>query len=236
MGTGTGTPVIPAFALEVPVDNWLTHIWPNVPYCPNPTIREAILDACREFLRETELWTVEAEPIDIIAGEPEYWLITYSGDLVSLDHIEILQGGKYRRRDVISEIAIDENPDERDDWRAQESDDPQAGYVDQALHIKLTYVPNYDLVAGLKAWVNIMPYEDAELVPQILWTHYKEVIEVGALARLQAIVGVPWNNPQEAQNNGAAFASSYLKARQKKFSGFTRHRTRDIIRSHYTDF
>lgn len=236
MGLTQGTPVTPVGLGYTPITNWYTHVWPDVPMCPNPKIKEALIDAAREFLRETELWTEQLELLNINSDEAEYDMESPLGEVVSLDHFSIESDGVFYRKSPISEIAIDENPDERDDWRSQTAEDPDVGFVGQKLKIRLVYIPNIDITAGLKIWVNLMPFEWAEAVPKILWTHYKEIITSGAVSKLLMMANKPWTNPDLGAAHGVAFSESFLKARQKKFSGFTRHRTRDIITTKYTDF
>jgi len=237
MATGQGTPVTPVGTGFINIENWFTHIWPDVPLCPNPKIREAIIDTARRFLLETELWTVELELLNINSDQREYEAKSPQGDMVSLDHFEIAADGAiYKRKQVISEIAIDANPDERDDWRQQTTDDPDAGWTGQNLKLNLTYIPNTDITAGLKIWINIMPFDGARTVPKILWTHYKDIITSGVLAELLMMANKPWSNPDLGSAHGMNFSGSFLGARQKKFSGFTRHRMRDIITTKYRDF
>jgi len=236
MGLTTGTPVTPVGTGYIAVSNWYNQIWPNVPFCPNPKIAEAIVDAARDFLMRTELWTVELELTDIEAGKREYIVKSPLGEMVSLDHFEILNGDTYYRKTVIAEIAVEENPEERDDWRAQTTEDPDAGWIGQDLRVNLMYTPEIDITAGLKTWINIMPFDGAQVVPKILWTHYKKVIADRALAELLLMSNKPWANPQLGSAHGMGYEDAVLPARQKKFSGFTRHRTRDIITTKYTDF
>jgi len=237
MGLTTGTPVSPVGLGYTAVSEWYHYIWPNVPLCPNPKIAEAIVDAARDFLRRTELWTVELELINIEAGKREYIVQSPLGDMVSLDHFEI-QGDNatFYRKTVISEIAVDENPEERDDWRSQTAEDPDAGWVGQNLRVNLMYIPEVDVDAGLKVWINIMPFDGAQTVPKILWTHYRKTITDRALAELLLTGNKPWTNPELGSAHGMGYENAILPARQKKFSGFNRHRTRDIITTKYTDF
>ena len=236
MGSGQGTPVAPPTFTNVPIADFYTQIWPNVPLCPNPKIREALIDSARRFLQRTELWTVELPVIDITADEPEYVVASNDGQMVSLDHYEILNGDTFYRKTVISEIAISENPEERDDWRSQTTEDPDAGWVNQTLKLRLTYIPNVTITGGLKVWLNIMPFDSATVFPSILWSHYKDEIVAGALSELLLMVNKPWSNPDMAAAYGIGFEEAILPARQKKFSGFVRHRIRDVITTKYTDF
>jgi hypothetical protein len=235
MGSGQGTPVSPPTFANVNISEWYNYIWPNVPMCPNPKIKEALIDAARKFCKATELWTKRITDIDIVDGEPEYTVASYDGDFVSVDHFEILGDTNYERRTVISEIAISENPDEREDWRYQE-DNPDAGWVGSSFQLRLTYVPEEDITAGLRVWLNVMPFDSATVFPAFLWTHYREVITSGALSSLLMMANKPWSNPDLGSAHGSGFQSEILPARQKKFSGFVRHRTRDIITTKYTDF
>jgi hypothetical protein len=102
--------------------------------------------------------------------------------------------------------------------------------------MRLTFIPNVDIAAGLKVWINIMPFDGALSVPKILWTHYKDTITSGALADLLMIANKPWTNPDLGSAHGVGFSGEFLQGRQKKFSGFVRHRTRDIITTKYRDF
>jgi len=236
MGLTTGSPVTPVGTGYIAVSNWYNQIWPNVPLCPNPKIAEAIVDATRDFLKRTELWTVELELIDIEAGKREYIVQSPLGEMVSLDHFEIKDGDTFYRKTPIAEIAVDENPEERDDWRSQTAEDPDAAWVGQNLRVNLMYTPEIDIDAGLKVWINIMPFDGSQVVPKILWTHYKKTIADRALAELLLLTNKPWSNPELGSAHGIGYQEAILPARQMKFSGFTRHRTRDIITTKYTDF
>jgi hypothetical protein len=184
----------------------------------------------------TELWTVRIDDIDIVAGESTYQVASFDGDFVSVDHFEIQGTNNFERKTVISEIAISENPDEREDWRYQENPDPDAGWVGHTHDLRLTYVPEEDIAAGLRVWLNVMPFDSAVVFPYFLWSHYKEKLISGALSGLLMMGNKPWTNPDLAGAHGVGFEESFLKARQKKFSGFVRHRTRDILTTKYTDF
>jgi len=237
MGLTQGAPVTPVGSGYVPVSKWYRDLWPSLPMCPNPAIRERVVDAAREFLKRTELWTVELEPIDIEAGKAEYVVKSALGDMVSLDHYEIKDSqSRYNRKAVISEIAVDENPDEYDDWRSRQNEQPDAGWVGQTLKLRLTYIPATDIADGLKVWINIVPFEGALVVPKILWTHFRDAIKDGVLSNLLLMQDTPWVNLQLAGAHGSGFEEAILPARQQKFSGFIRHRTRDIIRTNYVDF
>ena len=231
-GSGTGTQIPPVSVPSVSIDAWFDEVVPSAQLCPNPVIRSKILDTCRHFCRETELWEVEHLAIDVVAGEPLYPLSISGVDIVGGERAEY--DGK--PLDAVSAQALDADEREREYWRTKTTEIPTRYYVDEQYRLRLVYIPNNSLVGGLKVVCSVKPLELATTVPAFLYNQYADAITLGTQARLKLIPDMPWTDIRL----GASFADMYdgkvFEGKQKKFTGFMHTKTRNIVRTHYHDF
>ena len=85
-GSGTGTPVTGITVSTISVDQWFADVVPVAQLCPNPIIRREIVNACRDLCDRTMLWTVELDPISVVANTSEYQLVTSGAEIAGVDH------------------------------------------------------------------------------------------------------------------------------------------------------
>ncbi len=218
--------------MVISVDAWFDEVVPAAQLCPNPIIRKDIVNACRDLCRRSMLWTQQLAAIDVVAGQAEYPLTVSGADLVGVDRAQF--DGK--QMDPVSETALDEDTREPEYWRTRPIDVPKRYYVDAQYNIRLVYTPNASKTDALVVWAIVMPPQDAVEVPDFLYNEFKETITTGAKGRLLLRPNMPWSDTQL----GAGFMNTYeqmlLVAQQKKFTGFQRVKTRDIVRTRYHDF
>lgn len=235
-GSGTGTPVTPITVPTISVETWFDEVVPAAQLCPNPIIRKDIINACREFCRRTELWTYDLDPISIVAGTAEYSLAASGADIAGGNRATIV--GNADPLEAVSEEALDEDTRETEAWRTRTSD--LAGitrfFVTAEYKIRLVYIPDADLASGLNVNAYLMPLETATEVPIFLYNEYKETIAMGAKARLKLRLDMPWTDVQVGAGYMDIFEQGIFFGRQKKFTGFMKTKTRDIVRTHYHDF
>lgn len=221
----------------ISIESWFDDVVPAAQLCPNPIIRKDILNACRDFCRRTELWTADITAIDIAADTAEYPLV-YAGlaDIGGGNRASIV--GNAYPLDAVSEEALDEDTREVEAWRTRTSDLAAITrfYVTPDYNIRLVYIPNAALAAGLNVNVYLMPLETAVDVPLFLYNEYKETIAMGAKARLKLRLDMPWTDVNAGAGHMDIFEQGIVAGRAKKFTGFMKTKTRDILRTHYQDF
>ena len=143
---GTGTPVTGITVSTVSVDQWFADVVPVAQLAPNPSIRREIVNACRDLCDRTMLWTGQLDPIDVVADEPEYSLVTSGAEIAGVDR------AKFDGKTIYptSETALDEDEtqDDRTAWRYKTTDIPQRFFVTFDKQIRLVYTPDADLTGG----------------------------------------------------------------------------------------
>lgn len=234
-GEGTGTPITGLPTTVVSLDLWFPEIVPAAQECPNPIILRHLADTCRDFCARTMLWTEELPSIDVVANEPEYALVTTGAEVVGADRVTF--DGK--TIDPTSETALDKDDTQsvnEAEWRNQTTDIPTKYFVTIEKKIRLVYIPDADLAGGLVAWPILQPLITAIEVPAFLWENFKDMIADGAKSRLLSLAGMPWADLQLASGFGSSYEYQMYSAKQKKFTGFQRVKTRQLLRTHYHDF
>jgi hypothetical protein len=219
----------------VSVDLWFPDVVPAAQLAPNPIIRREIVNACRDLCDRTMLWTCELTPIDVVANAAEYPLAAGAGEEVAgVDRAQFNGKTIY----PTSETALDEDEtqDDRTAWRYKTTDIPQRFFVTFDKQIRLVYTPNADLTGGLKVWAYLIPAIDAVTVQSFLWENFKDMITDGAKGRLKAISDMPWSDMELAGAFLGSYEAQMTKAKQKKYQGFQRVKTRAIVRTRYHDF
>lgn len=199
------------------LNEWIPDIAPEVPMCPNQVIKKETLEICRDLCENTLLWDGnELAAINIVADTPEYALVSASGDIVSIDSVEI-DGvpitGKTENELNNSGIA----------WRDETENPPQHYLLNQRSdNIRLVYTPSEAIAGGLVVWVNLKPLRTATTVEDFLWDHYRDLIAIGAKSRILGIRGMPWYDPKQAGSYEMEYTVKRNAALMKKFSGRVR--------------
>ena len=218
----------------VSVVQWFPDVVPAAQLCPNPIIRREIVNACRDLCDRTMLWVSKLDPIDVVADEAEYQLATSGAEIAGVDR------AKFNGKTIypVSETALDEDEtqDDRTVWRDKTTDIPQRFFVTFDKQIRLVYTPDADLTGGLKVWAYLIPAIDAVTVQSFLWENFKDMITDGAKGRLKAISDMPWSDMELAGAFLGSYEAQMTTAKQKKYQGFQRVKTRALVRTRYHDF
>ena len=197
------------------ITEWIPKIATAAPLCPMQTLKEMIIETCRDFCHQTQLWNNNAlTAIDIVDETADYDLASLSGDIVTVDAVQV--NGK-----TATYTTIEELDRLLPYWRDQEAVDPAWYVFGMADSIKLVYTPSADETAGLEVWVTLKPLESATTVQDFLYRDYKDTIAMGAKGLLMQIDDMPWTDTAK----GAAFFAAYENARDtakiKRFTGRT---------------
>lgn len=175
--------------MSVAITQWVQRIGPGLKFCPNPLIKQETIDVLRDFCARTRLWYERLADITIVAGTESYPLTSTSGDIASARRVEV------------NGIAIDPADErtldrEHAKWRTQQGE-VWAYYIGQDRTLHLVYTPAN--AGTLSVWVNLMPALTATTVQGFLFNDHRDVITLGAKARLLAHPNRPWSNPSAAE-------------------------------------
>ena len=218
----------------VSVDQWFPDVVPAAQLCPNPIIRREIVNACRDLCDRTMLWVSKLDPIDVVADEAEYQLAASGAEIAGVDR------AKFNGKTIypVSETALDEDEsqDDKTFWRDKTTDIPERYFVTFEKKLRLVYIPDANLTSGLEVWVYTIPLISATAVPAFLWENFKDMITDGAKGRLKAISDMPWSDMELAGAFLGSYEAQMTTAKQKKYQGFQRVKTRAIVRTRYHDF
>ena len=221
--------------MTVSVDLWFPDVVPAAQLCPNTIIRREIINAIRDLLTRTMLWTEELPAINVVADIALYQLTLATADIVGIDR------ASYDGKTIhpTSETALDEDESQADDyneWRTKTTDIPERYYGTFDKRIRLVYMPNAALTSGLVVWVHVVPLITDIVVPDFLWENFKDMVADGARGRLKSILDMPWTDLDQASAYLGSFEAQMYDAKQKKHQGFQRKNLRSFVRTRYHDF
>jgi hypothetical protein len=231
-GSGTGTTVTPVSVVNISVDAWFDKVVSGAQLAPNVMIRRDIVEICRDICARTMLWTSELNPIDVVADQAEYSLPIAGADICGVDRAEF-NGVNIN---PTSETALDEDTREVEEWRPRTIAIPERYFVNEKYEIRLVYIPDAALSAGLAVWAYLMPVPEATEVPLFLYNEFKDLVTLGTLGKLKMRPDMPWSDLQAGAGFMDVYEAKMPMAKQKKFTGFQRVKTRDIVRTRYHDF
>ena len=179
----------------------------KVPGCPEPIIRDAIIQAARDFCEQTRAIT------------QEFTLVT-AANVALNDLAAYLTAGtravriEYVERDVnpyglfpSSKPEFEENSDLR------QSGDPQKFYLDNNA-IVLGPIPYQ--VENLSCSVAIVPTEDATTIPDVLDNDWRLAIAAGAAALLLSMPKQSWADINAAAIEAATFQAGIDRAIKRR--------------------
>jgi hypothetical protein len=221
--------------MTVSVDLWFPDVLPAAQLCPNPIIRREIVNAIRDLLTRTMLWTEELPAISVVADTALYQLTLATADIVGIDRAQF----NSKTIQPTSELALDDDETQEGDynaWRTKTTDIPTRYYGTADKKIRLVYIPDAALTDGLVVWTHVIPLITALTVPSFLWENFKDMVADGARGRLKSILDMPWTDLNQATAFLGSFESQILHAKQKKFQGFQLKTLRSYVRTRYHDF
>ena len=181
------------------LDTFFPGVLPDVPGCPVSTARYHIRKAVIDFCKESGIWRQDLDAIDLVDEQAAYPLPPVTG--VQFRQVESVTPiiGSSTRSPLIHktkrQLAI-----EYPGWPQWRSNVPLYYSTDvMAGQVVLTPVPAgmwepSSIIVG----VSMVPAEDAGAVPDFIAAQWRDAIEVGAKARILAMRGHPWSDPQTA--------------------------------------
>lgn len=177
---------------------FLPYVLPAVPGCPDEAARLEVRRACVQFCRETRVWQAWLSPVAVTAGQGAYTLALPSN--AGLTMPEEVKFGDVRLEPLSRAGALEIYGET---WDSALSGQPRHYVMDGDNGIALVPTPIQD--GTLNVLAVLEPTQSAGAVPDVLLVNYPESIAHGALARLLAVPGAAWSNPQLAGWHGQQF-------------------------------
>lgn len=193
------------------------------PNAPNPIIDMAVVDAARELCRRTHAWRYTLEAGDL-SKEGTYIVMSPPTDAVILKPwtIDYADDGTLTPA-TEAQLTRKVSPGWRDDTGTP------THYVFEAPDTLILY-PWLSTISmsDLKVRVSLMPELGVTELPDRIATQHSETIRNGALARLFAMPGRSWTNPQLAGVYGAGYAAALAEIEEDGTDGYVRNLPRKV--------
>jgi hypothetical protein len=174
--------------------------------CPVATISAEVLDSLGEFCRRGLLWR-HVSTNDIAAAVDTYTALTPVGaGMAAIERVEI-SGSPIS----LAPMGI---PNDGAQARA-----PHYYSVDHEDAIRLYPMPSENITGGLVVTMFLEPSSVTAVLPDVFLSKHKAAIVSGALARVLAMVGQPWANPELALYHVRNFKAEISKVRIAAIKG-----------------
>lgn len=197
---------------NVAYTQWLDHIQPHVQDCPSPMILLAVRQACIEFCRSSRYLRVNLDPFNTVVGDDEYDLSPPADTVVSAV-LNVRCGGR-----LIDAARQEDLDSEANYWRDLEGP-PSRYLLPNEATIILNPVPQE--VVAVRILAAIRPSQASGGVDEAIFERFLDPVASGALARLMAMPGVSWSNPELAGYHAQLFKAGVSDAADKAARGLT---------------
>lgn len=189
----------------------------HVTGCAPLAMREAVREALEEFCTKTHIWTVEAGPFDVRQGVADYDL-----------PVDIDQRALVVKRVKFKDRPIEIVNTERLDGSLPTWTSSGQGAVplmcrvfveDGAQFVRLFPVPSETVKSALRFWVAVKPASNSEQVPDFFYEDWRRVLASGAVAKLAAVPGKDYTNPDLAVYHQRLFQMGVARAMNRVATG-----------------
>ena len=197
---------------NVAYTQWLDHIQPHVQDCPSPMILLAVRQACIEFCRSSRYLRVNLDPFNTVVGDDEYDLSPPADTVVSAI-LNVRCGGR-----LIDAARQEDLDSEANYWRDLEG--PPSRYL-QPNEATIILNPVPQEVVAVRILAAIRPSQASGGVDEEIFERFLDPVASGALARLMAMPGVSWSNPELAGYHERVFNSGVSDAADRAARGLT---------------
>lgn len=179
-------------------------ILPEVADCPEPVVEAHLRRTAIEFANDTAVWTADADPISVVAGQGTYDLDSPETDSVVCGVSELWYAGKR-----IKFIPLAQMRRYGTHWPSDKGE--VVGFTQRTENTVTLYkTPTAALANAINATVILRPSPTAAGVPDWLGQKYMDTLVAGAKARLMAMVGMPWSHAQGATLYGGIYNGDSL--------------------------
>lgn len=197
--------------------DFLPEVLPYVPGCSVPLAIKQLRAICIDFCSVAPIAQAIIDPIDLVAGEPEYDIDAPNGTDITLILSARLQG---RKLDV---------------FRLQDADftaarttmgTPNGLKQGPSNTLMLDISPSYDMPKALSLAVATKPKRNATIVADVLFSDYAYEIGQGTIGRLLLTPNQPFSAPGNAFAYTAIYERARTNARIRADEGFGQSSTR----------
>jgi hypothetical protein len=197
--------------------DFLPEVMPYVPGCSVPLAIKQLRAICMDFCGVAPIVQAVIDPIDLVAGEPEYDIDTPNGTDVTLILSATFQ------RTPLRVLGIGD----ADFLNAHLTMGTPSGLKQAAGNtFRLDVAPACDMAQALSLLVATKPKRNANAVADVLLNDYAYDIGQGAIGRLLLIPGQPFSAPANAFVYTANYERARVNARIRAESSFGQTSTR----------
>ena len=197
----------------VALSTFYSRVAPHVQGCPDPIIEEAVRDACIELADQSLLWQELLDTPVVTAGESDVELeVPANSAITRIMHV--WWGGHRLVPSTPDEQSVPDVYTERiGTYRARRATPGQYLVMGPTL-LAVHPVSSKTEAAKLVVVAALKPTRTTTVVPDVFYNDHAETIAAGAIARLTAVPGTAFTNPEvalfRAQQFGSAIAAERI--------------------------
>lgn len=203
--------------MEVSYEVLFPDVLVHAPNCPEPTVINAIRNACIEMANETLCLTEDMDPLSTVAGEALVEIYATAG----YDVVQLVGDLHYKGRRLEKSNYLELDAAYSRSW-ASLSGEPQ-GYIQyRPTEVRLIPIPVISESAVITGHVALAPSRISTRCRDDLITLNREAIAAGALARILMVPDQPYTNEAKAGVYHKIFRSAVANAAATVRTSFNR--------------
>lgn len=190
------------------LDDFLPHLLPELPGCPDMIVKQQLLFGTIEFCQETHAWNEVQDPIQVL--DRQYEIDVETPRDTRIVAVKDVWAANRKLRPVTMPQLFELIPN----WQTAEGSEPT--YYNANIDyrtIRIYPIPNGANRQTLTMRVAYAPEMSATTIPDELSIKYWDALIGGAKARLMVMPGKSWSNPALAVYNRRLFDDGILKAK-----------------------
>lgn len=190
------------------LDEFLPHLLPDLPGCPDTLVKQQLLFACIEFCTETHAWNEIQEPITLIDKISEIDIDTPTGARIVA--VKDVWASNRKLRPVTMTQLFELIPN----WQTAEGSEPT--YYNASTDYRSIRIFPKPIGANRQAItlrVAYTPTMSATTIPDEIGIRFWDGLIGGTKARLMVTPGKSWSNAALSQYNRQLFDDAVLKAK-----------------------
>lgn len=174
------------------LDEFFPYILAEVPGCPDITARLALVQAAIEFCNKTLAWNQVLDPIALNANQKDYDLDVPPSSRLELIESVFCDGWEMKAATTLSlQMWLP-------DWQTAKGNIPRFYNSPEDRFVLRVYPTPTEPGPSLRVKATFIPVSGASVLPDFLGHYYMEAMASGTKARLMAMPGTEWVNPQLA--------------------------------------
>lgn len=184
-------------------DKIIPLVAPDIPTCPDETLKEALAAVAQDFCARTHLWREDIEDQTTVIGQSSY----------EVTDCAVIESVLWVLVDNQRMVHTDErlvNPED-----LTRSGKPTHFWVEQDKNIRLFYTP--DKALSLKVRVALKPSRTGKYIPEWIYQTWADALASGAVWRLAKVPGKDWSNPELAAMHKSMYEQAVTNARIRDF-------------------